>query len=265
VPRNGCDDGFVRSIERQFAGVGRSLRQAVIAHYASRGEPLDHPAGLRTLDTNSTLVPVRASILLRLLARRGLESVAGLDVVDLGCGFGALSVYLGVAGARVTGIDPNADRMSVGESVARQYGLDVSFQPGWMEALRLDDMQFDIAIMNNSLCYVIARSDRRRALGHSLRVLRPDGWLVVRDPARAAPLDPFSGLPLVHQLPVSLARQLPSTFVRHRSNVRLRTRFGQARELRSAGYVEVRAERLDEPLRRPRRYQHFTARRPRLD
>jgi SAM-dependent methyltransferase len=254
----------VTEIERQFAAVSRALRREIIEHYATRDERLDHPAGIRTLDTNSTLVPSRAAILMRMLVRRGVPSVVGFDVVDLGCGFGALSLYLAAAGASVTAIDPNADRMRVGGSVSDEFGLGVRFVPARMESLALADLSFDVAVMNNSLCYVIDRTDRRRALGHALRVLRPQGWLLVRDPARAAPLDPFSGRPLVHQLPLALARRLPGQVVRDRSHVRLKTRLIETRELRSAGYTEVRTERLDEPLGRPRRYQHFTARRPRF-
>ena len=52
------------------------------------------------------------------------------------------------------------------------------------------------------------RSERMRALRHTLRVLVPGGWLVTRNPSRMAPLDPFTGLPLVHQVPPALAARL---------------------------------------------------------
>jgi SAM-dependent methyltransferase len=253
----------MNELEMRFAPVSRALRGAIIEHYAERREPLDHPAGLRTLDTNSTLVAARGAIVLGLLRRsRGTASLDGVDVVDLGCGFGGLSLYLAVAGARVVGVDPNAERFGVAERLAARFGLDARFVQGWMEELPLDDQAFDVAVMNNSLCYLVGRADRRRALGHALRVLRPGGWLVIRDPARAAPLDPFSGLPLVHQLPRRLARGVVRAAGRHRSDVRLRTRPAARRELRAAGFDEVRARRIDEPRLRPRRYQHLAARRP---
>ena len=54
-----------------FAPVCRGLRDEIIEHYRARGEAIDDEAGLRTLDTNSTLVPQRAELLIELLARRG--------------------------------------------------------------------------------------------------------------------------------------------------------------------------------------------------
>jgi SAM-dependent methyltransferase len=256
----------VNELDRRFAPVARALREAIIEHYAERNQPLDHPAGHRTLDTNSTLVPARGSILLRLLLRGGgIASLEGVDVLDLGCGFGGLSLYLAVAGAHVVGVDPNAERFGVAERLAVRFGLGARFVQGRMEELRLGDQAFDVAVMNNSLCYVVGRDDRRRALGHALRVLRPGGWLVLRDPARAAPLDPFSGRPLVHQLPRRITRGVVRVTGGHRSDVRLRSRAAARRELRAAGFDDVRSQRIDEPRLRPRRYQHLTARRPPLE
>jgi SAM-dependent methyltransferase len=256
----------VNELDTRFAPVARALREAIIEHYANRREPLDHPAGLRTLDTNSTLVAARGAIVLGLLRRsRGTPSLDGVDVVDLGCGFGGLSLYLAVAGARVVGVDPNAERFGVAERLAARFRLDARFVQGWMEELRLEDQAFDVAVMNNSLCYLVARADRRRAFGHALRVLRPGGWLVIRDPARAAPLDPFSGWPFVHQLPPRLSRHIVRVGGAQRSDVRLRSRPAARRELRVAGFDEVRSWRIDEPRLRPRRYQHLAARRPPLE
>jgi SAM-dependent methyltransferase len=249
----------------QYARVTRALRAAVIEHYSTRGKPLDDPRGLRTLDTNSTLAPVRANLLLDLLARRGTSSVEGLDLVDLGCGFGSLSLCLAAVGARVIGIDPHAERLAVAASVARALELTAEFRSGSMEAMLLADQSVDVAVMNNSLCYVTKGEDRRRSLAHALRVLRPGGWLVIRDPARGSPIDPFSGLPLVHQIPLEISARLPRRIVRNRSSVRLYSRPAQKRELRSAGFVAVKSERLSVERLKPRRYQHFTASRPTLE
>jgi len=47
----------------------------------------------------------------------------------------------------------------------------------------LADEQFALAVLNNSLCYIVARRERVRALRHTLRVLVPGGWVVMRNPA----------------------------------------------------------------------------------
>jgi SAM-dependent methyltransferase len=251
-------------IDSDFATVCRRLRDEIIEHYWARGERIDDEAGLRTLDTNSTLVPQRASLLLALLSRRtGHGSLAGLEVADLGCGFGAMSLYFANAGARVTGVDPNEERLEVGATVARELSLEASFRRGWFEALPLPDSAYDLVVLNNSLCYVTERSDRRWALANARRIARPGGWIVLRNPSMGAPLDPFTGLPIVHQLPGRLVRPLLKLTPRGRGRSRVKLMSGMAarRELRRAGFAEVRLERGSNE-RWPSRYQHLTAKRP---
>ncbi|HKO37304.1 MAG TPA: class I SAM-dependent methyltransferase [Solirubrobacterales bacterium] len=249
--------------ERAFAPACRALRDGIIEHYRDRGEAIDDDSGLRTLDTNTTLVPQRGRLLIELLRGRGLDSVEGLEVADLGCGFGAIALYLASLGARVTGIDPNYERARVAGAVAADLGLAATFQRGWIEAAPLPDAAFDLVVLNNSFCYVTEPSDRREALGHAHRVSRPGAWLVMRNPSIGAPLDPFTGLPLVHQLPRQLADPALRLTVRGRtrSQVRLMTAGAARRELRRAGFSEARVER-PRGERRPSRYQHLTARRP---
>lgn len=249
--------------ERAFAPVCRALRDGIIEHYRDRGEAIDDDAGLRTLDTNSTLVPQRARLMVELARGRGLGSVEGLEVADLGCGFGALALYFAALGARVTGIDPNHERLAVAAAVAAELGLDATFRRGWVEAAPLPDAAFDLLVLNNSFCYVTERSDRREGLRHALRIARPGAWLVMRNPSLGTPLDPFTGLPLVHQLPGPLAAPALKLTARGRtrSQVRLMTAGAARRELRRAGFAEARVER-HRGERRPARYQHLTARRP---
>jgi len=251
----------IDELERRFAPVARALRDGIIEHYHDRGESLDSVAGRRTLDTNSILAPERAILLMRILERRGgPTSLEGLRVADLGCGFGSLSLVFAVAGASVVGVDPNIDRASVSGAIAHHLGLDAQFRRGWAEDLVLDDESVDLVVLNNSLCYVTGRSERRRALRHAWRVLGRGGWALLRNPSRMAPVDPFTGLPLVHQLPPSLARRLVARRTPRRSDVRLVTGGGAVRELKRAGFSDVRVERIDQPWWRPPRYQHHSGR-----
>src|SRR5262249_8618256 len=150
--------------DAQFAPVVRALRDEIIEHYRDRGERLDTPAGLRTLDTNSTLAARRGALLLQVLADRGgATDLAGLRVADPGCGFGALSLYFASKGAEVIGVDPNAERSQVASRIAEYLSLSATFTRGWMDDLVLPDASFDLAVLNNSLCYVVGRGDRARA------------------------------------------------------------------------------------------------------
>jgi SAM-dependent methyltransferase len=250
-----------------FDLVSRRLRGEIIEHYYYRGESIADRAGLTTLETNSSLVPQRARLLIELIERRGgHDSIEGLEVADLGCGFGAMSLYFACAGARVTGVDANPERFAVGARIAGDLGLDARFRLGWLEALPLGDSRFDLLVLNNSFCYLTESSDRRSALDHLHRVARPGACLVMRNPSLAALRDPFTGMPLVHQLPGPVAKPLLRLTQRGRtrSEVRLRPGSIATRELRRAGFEDVRVERgVSE--RRPGRYQHITARRQEND
>lgn len=248
--------------ERQFAVVARALRDAIIEHYHELGEPLDTPSGRATLDTNSTLAPRRGEVVLELLSRAGGPGdLAGLRVADLGCGFGALSLYFASLGATVVGIDPKAARLAVPTRIAAELGLAATFRRGWADDLALEDEAFDVAVANNSLCYLTARSDRRRALRHAHRILVPGGWLAMRNPSRTAPVDPFTGLPFIHHLPLRGAQWVTRRRRPARSAVRLRTSPGMSWELWRAGFRSIRSPRIDEPRWRPARYHHHAGRR----
>jgi SAM-dependent methyltransferase len=253
-----------------FAPIARSLEREVRAHFAARGEPLQGAAGTTTLMTNSWFAERRAGSLLDLLFRNAeFTSLDGLRVLDAGCGFGALALVLATRGATVCGVDPNHRRFAVGRTVAAEYELPVTFARGRMEDLPLGSSDFDLAVVNNSFCYLSREDERRAALTRLLAALRPGGWLVMRNPNRLFPVDQFTGLPMVGVLPAAAAVRVARVLGRDRSHVRLTTAWGARRELEAAGFTDVlvagpRSGRHG-ALRGPfARYQHTVARRPQL-
>ncbi len=249
-----------------FEPIAVALREAIIEHFAARGEDLDDDAGRKTVDTNSSLAAARADMLATAyLARSGHSTLEDLQVADLGCGFGALALALAARGAFVTAMDPNKRRMKLGARLAGEFGLDVRFKQGRLQDPDLETDAFDLVVVNNALCYVVDRADRRAALASVHRVVVPGGWAVLRDPNRAHPRDVFTGLPLVHRVPPRMTNALVGAFGVSRSQVRLTTPRTALAALRRAGFERVRFDGAGGPatsLDRLAGYHHISGRKP---
>jgi SAM-dependent methyltransferase len=253
---------------RDFDPIAESLRREVLAYFRERGEEISGPAGLNTLETNSGFVERRAVPLVEILRdHTEIDTMEGLRVLDLGCGFGALTAFFAARGATVTGVDLKEDRFEVGRAVAAEHGLDAEFRPARMQDLDLPDEAFDLAVANNSLCYIVPRDERRAALSESLRVLRTGGRVVIRNPNRWSARDQFTGIPLLQLLPPKQAVAVANRLGKERSLVRLTSGPEAVRELRHAGFEDVHnispADRSWPTFMRPvARYQHLIGRRP---
>lgn len=95
-----------------------------------------------------------------------LPSVAGLDVLEIGCGLGGMLSVLAGSGARATGID--VDDRPV--KYAQQAGLNA--QVADAQKLPFSDASFDLIVSQASLEHF---HDIRAALAESHRVLRLGG------------------------------------------------------------------------------------------
>jgi SAM-dependent methyltransferase len=114
---------------------------------------------------------------LEVLSRR-LE-VGGRDVVDVGCGTGALAAGLAARGARVTAIEISEQQLAAAR--AREDVSGVAFAVGRAEALPLPDGSQDVVVFMRSLHHVqMERMDD--ALREARRVLRPGGAVWVAEP-----------------------------------------------------------------------------------
>ena len=248
-----------------FAPVARSLEAALTDWFDRKRGGADTAAARATIATNSSLLAPRGDMLLALLRGRGVTSLAGRRVLDLGCGFGALSVYLAWHGAEVVGIDRDPKPAVVGRAVAAEHGLAVALRQGRMEDVDVAAAAFDAIIMNNTLCYVIDPAARQAVLAGAARAARAGAVLVVRDPNALHPLDHFSKkIPLLPLLPPALAGRVASGLGVTRPPLRLVTPWTLRRAVAEAGWCDARPEaswparslRITVPLAR---YQHLTA------
>ncbi|HLL23918.1 MAG TPA: bifunctional 2-polyprenyl-6-hydroxyphenol methylase/3-demethylubiquinol 3-O-methyltransferase UbiG [Kofleriaceae bacterium] len=95
------------------------------------------------------------------------------DVLDLGCGAGFLSNYLGARGHRVTGIDTTPENLVVAKH--HDGTGQVTYEPGDATALRYPNSSFDVVCAMDLLEHV---EEPGKLISEAGRVLRPGGVLI---------------------------------------------------------------------------------------
>jgi SAM-dependent methyltransferase len=119
-----------------------------------------------------------------------LIATTGKDVIDIGCGGGALVRELARRGARVVGIEISAEQLSAALSLADHgnggTGTGTStgserYLVGRAQALPLEDGSVDVAVFMRTLHHV-PPPDLEGALRETRRVLRPGGVAYVAEP-----------------------------------------------------------------------------------
>jgi SAM-dependent methyltransferase len=104
---------------------------------------------------------------------------SGKDVVDVGCGGGALVRALSERGARVTGVEISESQLAA--AVEQDDGRGARYLVGRAERLPLDDASVDVVVFMRSLHHV-PRADLAGALAEARRVIRRDGAVYVAEP-----------------------------------------------------------------------------------
>ena len=108
------------------------------------------------------------------LAAFGL-GLSGQAVVDLGTGTGTLARGFAERGCRVVGIDPDERMLDEAREQAAQADLKIEFRAGRAEATELEAHAFDLVIAGQCWHWF----DREVAAAESLRLLQPEGKLVI--------------------------------------------------------------------------------------
>nr|WP_232797306.1 methyltransferase domain-containing protein [Blastococcus atacamensis] len=120
------------------------------------------------------------------------RAAPGLDVLDVGCGPGTITVDLAalVAPGRVLRLDVSPDPLDEARAAAERAGVPAEFGVGDVYALDLPDGSFDVVHAHQVLQHL---TDPVAALREMARVCRPGGMIAVRDVDYAAttwfPLD----------------------------------------------------------------------------
>ena len=115
--------------------------------------------------------------------------LAGLRVLDVGCGAGLASEALARAGADVTGLDAAAEAIGAARAHAEKAGLSVSYRVGTPEALLATGATgggrggFDAVLALEVIEHV---ADRAAFCRHLAALMRPDGRLFLSTLNRTA-------------------------------------------------------------------------------
>jgi len=106
-----------------------------------------------------------------------LGPVAGLDVLEIGCGAGQNCVTLALQGARVTGVDISEAQIALAQDRVERAGVTVCLLRADAANLsHLLDNSFDAIVAVYTFPYV---ADMRACLAECARLLRPGGRLLL--------------------------------------------------------------------------------------
>jgi SAM-dependent methyltransferase len=108
-----------------------------------------------------------------------VSHAAGKEVLECGTGTGDYSLFLGEHGARVVGIDVSPAAIELARKRALSRGLDaVSFMVMDVQRMDFEENSFDLVCGAGILHHL----DLRVAIAEILRVLRPEGKVIFREP-----------------------------------------------------------------------------------
>jgi ArsR family transcriptional regulator len=102
-----------------------------------------------------------------------------LDVADLGCGEGYLTIEAARWAKRVTAVDRSADVLArAKELAARRRVRNITWKRGEIERVPLADASVDLAVLSQSLHHA---AEPAVALAEAVRIVRPAGRVLVLD------------------------------------------------------------------------------------
>lgn len=102
--------------------------------------------------------------------------LAGLSLLDVGCGGGLVAEPMARLGARVTAIDAAERNVQVARLHAEQSGLAIGYRSAAAEDLAAAGMQFDVVLVLEVIEHV---ANRDAFLDVCARLVRPGGGLVL--------------------------------------------------------------------------------------
>ena len=101
-----------------------------------------------------------------------------LNVLDIGCGSGEMSLLLAQLGHSVTGIDLSENMLCVADEKARKKGLNIKFLKGDAEDPPFESNEFDVIVARH-LFWTLLRPEK--AVNRWKRILKNGGIIILID------------------------------------------------------------------------------------
>jgi 2-polyprenyl-6-hydroxyphenyl methylase/3-demethylubiquinone-9 3-methyltransferase len=104
-----------------------------------------------------------------------LDSLAGLRILDIGCGGGILSEPLARLGAAVVGADPSPENIDIAAGHAEAAGVTVDYRATTAEALADAGERFDLVLAMEVVEHV---ADRDLFVRRAAEMVKPGGLMI---------------------------------------------------------------------------------------
>ena len=104
-----------------------------------------------------------------------LYGVSPIDIVDLACGTGTMSILLAQQGYNVIGVDNSEDMLFVAREKSRKQGLQIPFICQDMQELELHRPADAVLILCDGVNYIIDRDELRKVMLSIYKVLKSGG------------------------------------------------------------------------------------------
>ncbi len=159
---------------------GSTIDAAEVARFAALADTWWDPAG--QMGMLHKLNPVRIGFIKDAACRRfgrdgkRIDSLAGLRVLDIGCGGGILSEPMARLGAAVVGADPAEANVEAARVHAAREGLAIDYRPTTAEALADQGERFDVVLAMEVVEHV---ADLNLFVGRCAEMVKPGGLMVV--------------------------------------------------------------------------------------
>ncbi len=158
---------------------GGSVNEAEIAQFDRLGADWWRPDGpMRALHKFN---PARVGWLRSQLSQHFADApddkvrgLAGLSLLDIGCGGGLLAEALAALGANVTAIDPAPRNIEIARAHAKTSGLTIDYRCISVEALAAEEAKFDAVLTMEVVEHV---RDLRGFMKASASLVRPGGLM----------------------------------------------------------------------------------------